>query len=206
MNQLHLKNDHNITFQWFKRNIVLFYKLRCHLDIRYMEGFHKWKERGETKKIKLLSVFLLLSLVGHLVWTFYPANLLKKRLWHRFFPVSFAKFPRTAFLYRKPPWLLLSLGVSQNFQRNGFSNHLWCFFHSEFWSPCKVIEVNIRHIISILHLGHWIKSTIPTEFKSKIDISEKCSDRYFSCVSFEVSAMAAHLLFSFKDPAVVYLL
>ena len=30
-----------------------------------------------------------------------PAALLKKRLWHRFFPVSFAKFPRTPF-YRTP--------------------------------------------------------------------------------------------------------
>ena len=27
-----------------------------------------------------------------------PANLLKKRLWHRRFPVNFAKFQRTPFL------------------------------------------------------------------------------------------------------------
>ena len=30
------------------------------------------------------------------------ATLLKKRLWHRCFPVNFAKFLRTAFLYRTP--------------------------------------------------------------------------------------------------------
>ena len=31
-----------------------------------------------------------------------PATLLKKRLWHRCFPVNFAKFPRTLFFYRTP--------------------------------------------------------------------------------------------------------
>ena len=32
-----------------------------------------------------------------------PATLLKKRLWHRCFPVNFAKFLRTTFSYRTPP-------------------------------------------------------------------------------------------------------
>ena len=31
-----------------------------------------------------------------------PRRLLKKRLWHKFFPVNFAKFPRTPFFYRTP--------------------------------------------------------------------------------------------------------
>ena len=31
-----------------------------------------------------------------------PANLLKKRLWHLYFPVDFANFKNT-FLYRAPP-------------------------------------------------------------------------------------------------------
>ena len=31
------------------------------------------------------------------------ATLLKKRLWHRCFPVNFTKFLRTPFFYRKPP-------------------------------------------------------------------------------------------------------
>ena len=31
-----------------------------------------------------------------------PANVLKKRLWHLYFPVNFANFKRT-FLYRTPP-------------------------------------------------------------------------------------------------------
>ena len=35
------------------------------------------------------------------------AILLKKRLWHRCFPVKFAKFPRTTFLTEHLQWLLL---------------------------------------------------------------------------------------------------
>ena len=36
-----------------------------------------------------------------------PATLLKKRLWHRWFPVNFAKFLRTPFLIEYLSWLLL---------------------------------------------------------------------------------------------------
>ena len=36
-----------------------------------------------------------------------PATLLKKRLWHRCFPVNFAKFPRTPFFTEHLRWLLL---------------------------------------------------------------------------------------------------
>ena len=36
-----------------------------------------------------------------------PATLLKKRLWHRCFPVNFAKFLRTPFLQNTPGRLLL---------------------------------------------------------------------------------------------------
>ena len=36
-----------------------------------------------------------------------PATLLKKRLWHRCFPVNFAKFLRTPFLVEHLRWLLL---------------------------------------------------------------------------------------------------
>ena len=36
-----------------------------------------------------------------------PATLLKKRLWHRCFPVNFAKFLRTTFFIEHLWWLLL---------------------------------------------------------------------------------------------------
>ena len=38
-----------------------------------------------------------------------PATLLKKRLWHRWFPVNFAKFLRTPFLTEHLWWLLLNI-------------------------------------------------------------------------------------------------
>ena len=38
-----------------------------------------------------------------------PATLLKKRLWHRYFPANFAKFLRTLFLQKTSGWLLLNL-------------------------------------------------------------------------------------------------
>ena len=38
-----------------------------------------------------------------------PATLLKKRLWHRHFPVNFMKFPRTPFLQNTSRQLLLIL-------------------------------------------------------------------------------------------------
>ena len=41
-----------------------------------------------------------------------PATLLKKRLWHRCFPVNFAKFLRTSFIIDHLWWLLLSLYIN----------------------------------------------------------------------------------------------
>ena len=41
-----------------------------------------------------------------------PATLLKKRLWHKCFPVNFAKFLRTTFFYRRP--LVATSGCSVN--------------------------------------------------------------------------------------------
>ena len=40
-----------------------------------------------------------------------PATLLKKRLWHKCFPVNFAKFLRTPFFIEQPWWLLLELQI-----------------------------------------------------------------------------------------------
>ena len=42
-----------------------------------------------------------------------PANLLKKRLWHRCFPVNFAKFLRTPFFTELLLRLLLSIDSSR---------------------------------------------------------------------------------------------
>ena len=41
-----------------------------------------------------------------------PATLLKKRLWHRCFPVNFAEFLRTTFLTEQLRWLLLKTSIN----------------------------------------------------------------------------------------------
>ena len=49
------------------------------------------------------------SLFFNIVARLMPATLLKKRLWHKCFPVNFAKFLRTPFLIEHSRWLLLIL-------------------------------------------------------------------------------------------------
>ena len=48
-----------------------------------------------------------------ILWTMLrSATFLKKRLWHRCFPVSFAKFLRTPFLQNTSGWLLLQMFIN----------------------------------------------------------------------------------------------
>ena len=58
------------------------------------------KESGGVLKIHMLQNSQENTCVG-------PATLLKKRLWHRCFPVNFEKFLRALFLQKTSGWLLL---------------------------------------------------------------------------------------------------
>ena len=60
-----------------------------------------------VKKVFLETLHLCQSLFFNKVAGLRPAALLKKRLWHRCFPVNFAKFLRTTFLTEHLRWLLL---------------------------------------------------------------------------------------------------
>ena len=61
-----------------------------------------------------------------------PATLLKKRLWHRCFPVNFAKFQRTPFSTEHLRWLLLN-NIVQNIRCNNL--HLRsCGLEEDFFS------------------------------------------------------------------------
>ena len=51
----------------------------------------------------------LAKFTGKHLWQSLSATLLKKRLWHRCFPVNFAKLLRTFFLIEQLRWLLLTL-------------------------------------------------------------------------------------------------
>ena len=46
--------------------------------------------------------------IRKIIWGLRPATLLKKRLWHRCFPVNFVKFLRTHFFTEHLWWLLLT--------------------------------------------------------------------------------------------------
>ena len=56
---------------------------------------------------KLTGKHLCQSLFFNKVAGLRPATLLKKKLWHRCFPVNFAKFLRTTFFIEHLWWLLL---------------------------------------------------------------------------------------------------
>ena len=59
------------------------------------------------------------------------ATLLKRRLWHRCFPVNFAKFLRTSFFTEHLWWLLLKRDTIINFnnlrkhRNENYKKHVW---------------------------------------------------------------------------------
>ena len=69
---------------------------RCSVKKGALKSFAKFTE-------KLLCQSLFFNKVASLN----PATLLKRKLWHRYFPVSFAKFQRTPFLTEHLRWLPL---------------------------------------------------------------------------------------------------
>ena len=69
-------------------------------------------QRYSVKKVfleisQVTGKYLCQSLFFNKVAGLRPASLLKKRLWHRCFPVKFAKFLRTTFFIEHILWLLL---------------------------------------------------------------------------------------------------
>ena len=73
-------------------------------------------------------------------WDPRPAILLKKRLWHRCFPVNFAKFLRTSFLQKTSRRLLLKRGYSR-----------WPYFGLYFY-PCFRNITKIKDLKIFYHL------------------------------------------------------
>ena len=102
-----------------------------------------------------------------------PATLLKRSLWHRCFPVNFAKFLRTPFFAEHRWWLLLSfvyfvMNICSLFVFRGFA----LFFTSE---PKKFDEVQgfqpqnvlILFLFSMQHSCQW-KAKITLEILPKV--------------------------------------
>ena len=86
------------------------------------------------------------SLFFNKVASLKPVALLKKRIWHMFFPVIFAKFLGTLFLVEHLWWLLLGpfLGCQSK----------WCFSRNAIFSRMNIIffsdagDVTLRCIFS----------------------------------------------------------
>ena len=58
-----------------------------------------------------------------------PATLLKRRLWHRCFPMNFAKFLRTSFFTEHLWWLLLSYSYNEKLkERKTFAQPYQIFY------------------------------------------------------------------------------
>ena len=78
-----------------------------------------------------------------------PATLLKKRLWHRCFPVNFLKFLRTPFYTEHLWWLLLSLEERRKVIHNSLG--------SDSLSDTLTLSLSVRKPISyntvVGHLG-----------------------------------------------------
>ena len=85
----------NTTNQWTGFYINRSSHQRCSVKKGVLRNFAKF--RG-----KYLCQSLFFNKVAGL-----PATVLKRRLWHRCFPVNFAKFVRTPFLTEHLWWLLL---------------------------------------------------------------------------------------------------
>ena len=91
----------------------------CLTDSKYTsESFGQYRrnhQRCSVKKgilgnfAKFTGKHLYQSLLFNKVGGLRPATLLKKTLWHRCFPVNFAKFQRTPFLQKSSGRLLLSV-------------------------------------------------------------------------------------------------
>ena len=65
-------------------------------------------KKGVLKNFaKFTEKHLCQSLFFNIVAGLRPATILKKRLWHRCFPVNFVKFLRTSFFTEHLRWLLL---------------------------------------------------------------------------------------------------
>ena len=93
--------------------------------------------RGVLKKgvlenfTKFTGKTLCLSLFFNKVTDLIPTTLLKRRIWHRCFPVSFAKFSRALFLQNSSGWLLLTYArIMKKAGKAAYGNYMmrWIIF------------------------------------------------------------------------------
>ena len=82
----------------YESTLVVIFQLKCRV------WFLLCRNRSSHQRCSVKKVFLEIS---QNFTNLRPATLLKKRLWHRCFPVNFVKFLRTPFLQNNSARLLL---------------------------------------------------------------------------------------------------
>ena len=128
----------------------------------------------------------------------WPAILLKKRLWHRYFPRNFAKFLRTPSLTEHLQWLLLFLIMPKKYcmlmNLNFTGNQSWIkskHFHLflilmlkklGFFNVKLILFMNkfYKHIFRSSHLQMFLKISALKNF-AILKINKRLQDRCF-CV------------------------
>ena len=95
----YVSGGHQFWSKWSLKHIITLYK--CHFSEAATRGVLRNFAKFAGKF--LCQSFFLIKLQAR------PATLLKKKLWHRCFPVNFAKFLRKSFFTEHLRWLLLQV-------------------------------------------------------------------------------------------------
>ena len=109
--------------------------------------------------VKFTGKHLCQSLFFNKVAGLKPATLLKKRIWHRCFPVNFEKFLRTSFFIEHLRWLLL--WGTKYWLKSKIKSKQWfwgsAFTSKEFRSACTPIFRNSFEWLRLLQPVHLLK-------------------------------------------------
>ena len=154
--KLHL-NTSNTDLQTMMQNIDKFAARQTRPILTNTRSSRNIHQRCSLRKGVLINfaIFtrkhLCQSLFFNEVTGLCPATLLKKRLWHRCFPVNFAKFLRTLFFYRAPLgncfWssrshMFYKVGVLKNLAKFT-EKHLCCSLFSN--RPATLWKKRLHH-------------------------------------------------------------
>ena len=82
---------------------------RCSVKKVFLKISQNWQE-STCARVSLLTKLQAFFSYIHFLSKIWPATLLKKRLWRRYFPVNFAKFLKTSFSQNTSRRVLLYLG------------------------------------------------------------------------------------------------
>ena len=80
-----------------------------------------------------------------------PATLLKKRLWHRCFPVKFVKVLRTTFFIERLSWLLLLLVAQVAIEKRMCMNIVFLYFYG---MRLIINQIRIKLLLSTIRSSH----------------------------------------------------